>query len=843
MVRRPWWILPLLIIIILLAVYLRTDELMRYPPGLFHDEAMNAIDGRDVIEHGYFPIYFERNTGGREALFIYAQTAAMFLFGQNVFALRYVPVIFGILTVAAIYPLGARLFDWRVGLLGSTMMATLYWSVHLSRTGLRAISLPFFLAVAVYWLWRAFEGEGLIHSRPPDKLLPRGDLPHDQAEAGFFKWDAWIMAALAAGLAMYTYFSSRLAPLLWIALLIYALVVRPRLIRLRWRGITAFGILAALIFLPLGLYYLAHPDVFFVRLEQVTTVDAAPTGAGESILDSIRATALMFSVHGDYIWKYNLSGRPVFGPIEAVIFFAGLLACFRYIMRPAYGVLVIWLVIMLLPSALSTDSPSFLRVTAAMPPVALIAALGFVLLGSGLLMLVEHIKDRLPGRDWSQRAAALACLFTLLIGCIDGFGTYRDYIYGWGPSAEAFYNMNADVDHMSRFLAQYPHDSATLAISTLYYHHPTVTFFLHMPESQIKWFDGNQNLIFPAGNKDVIYGFPYQAHLSEQRWQRYFPVKEATRVASEKGPDGSVAYEVYRLPASAQHPANPPSHTLNASIGGTGAEDSEITLLGYDEDVRAEAGNTLHLALYWRVNRKPKDDYTFFSHLVDDQGKTLAQGDINHYPTEEWEPGDLVIGWYDIPVPGKIQPGRYGVQVGLFDRKTYQNVPAIQDGKPSDRVILEPVKIANPNAPQVTVTTPLTNETRIGDFAQLLGYDLPIREIHPGQTITLTLYWRAVARPDRDYTVFAQVLDQAQTSVWGQRDQQPQQGRYPTSIWEPGETISDTYSITIKPDTKPGTYLLQIGMYRLDTQQRLPVTAAGTPVGDRVLLPVQLTIR
>ncbi len=55
-------------------------------------------------------------------------------------------------------------------------------------------------------------------------------------------------------------------------------------------------------------------------------------------------------------------------------------------------------------------------------------------------------------------------------------------------------------------------------------------------------------------------------------------------------------------------------------------------------------------------------------------------------------------------------------------------------------------------------------------------------------------------------------------------DSQPLNGLYPTNLWSPGESISDTFLLPLPAGGLPsGTYRLVTGFYELDTGQRLPV--------------------
>jgi hypothetical protein len=87
------------------------------------------------------------------------------------------------------------------------------------------------------------------------------------------------------------------------------------------------------------------------------------------------------------------------------------------------------------------------------------------------------------------------------------------------------------------------------------------------------------------------------------------------------------------------------------------------------------------------------------------------------------------------------------------------------------------------------------------------------------------------------YTVFTHLLD-ASNWVVAQMDSEPQGGGLPTDRWPAGQTIADNYALTIPVGTPPGLYGLEVGMYQLDTLQRLTVRDPDTDaaLGDRLLL-------
>lgn len=123
----------------------------------------------------------------------------------------------------------------------------------------------------------------------------------------------------------------------------------------------------------------------------------------------------------------------------------------------------------------------------------------------------------------------------------------------------------------------------------------------------------------------------------------------------------------------------------------------------------------------------------------------------------------------------------------------------------------------------------------------LLGYDLPAGPFRPGESVAITVYWRALDEMDLPYTFFVHLLGPfnptTQGPLWGQHDAQPGDGTYPTHAWDAGEIVMDEYVVPISSDTPPGEYELEVGFYYLPTLERLPVMDEnGQPISDRVLL-------
>jgi len=89
---------------------------------------------------------------------------------------------------------------------------------------------------------------------------------------------------------------------------------------------------------------------------------------------------------------------------------------------------------------------------------------------------------------------------------------------------------------------------------------------------------------------------------------------------------------------------------------------------------------------------------------------------------------------------------------------------------------------------------------------------------------------------EENYTAFVHLVD-AEGNIVAQHDKQPLEGDWPTSAWQPGETVPDTYTLDIPEQTAAGTYQLRVGLYLLRDGRRLPVTGPrGRIVSDGIIL-------
>jgi hypothetical protein len=127
-------------------------------------------------------------------------------------------------------------------------------------------------------------------------------------------------------------------------------------------------------------------------------------------------------------------------------------------------------------------------------------------------------------------------------------------------------------------------------------------------------------------------------------------------------------------------------------------------------------------------------------------------------------------------------------------------------------------------------------EVELDNGIVLEGYRLPSRSLKPGETLALTLVWRAEGPTASPWKVFTHLLDGA-PSVVAQRDAEPADNLRPTTGWRPGERIEDNYGILVPEELPAGAYTLEIGMYSGDRRAQFDGRGDHLVLGSVTVTP------
>jgi hypothetical protein len=303
--------------------------------------------------------------------------------------------------------------------------------------------------------------------------------------------------------------------------------------------------------------------------------------------------------------------------------------------------------------------------------------------------------------------------------------------------------------------------------------------------------------------------------------------------------------EVSEPTSSASLAEIPIEHRLEADW------DGGLKLLGYDFATQVyQSGDGLTLSLYYQAVSPPKKDYLLRLQLVDRAGAVLAESlsppGGEAYPTSQWGEGVIIKSQHGLAIPPDATGGKLKLRASLVDA---EGEPLSVRGHPwtlwaGKHLDLTAVWVSERERSYQLPPIEHAMRADLGDQAEFHGYSLESAQVEPGGVLRLALYWQARQRMTVSYTVFTHLLGK-DGAIWGQRDNIPVKGTYPTTGWREGEVITDEYELPVKSDTPPSEYQIEVGMYDATTGQRLPVfDEGGTRLpGDRILLDRVITVR
>ena len=274
-----------------------------------------------------------------------------------------------------------------------------------------------------------------------------------------------------------------------------------------------------------------------------------------------------------------------------------------------------------------------------------------------------------------------------------------------------------------------------------------------------------------------------------------------------------------------------PSVVSDLSFGG------ELMLMGYDLELdRLESDGQLDITLYWQDLEPIGENYEVVLKLLDGAYKVWGREEgppvDGLLPTGTWQKGELIVDRHTIrSLPG-TPPGDYWIEValyGTFGRRWLEP-------DPESSALLGPVTLPSQRWSPKALDIEQHVEANLGDGIRLLGYNIE-SGFRPGDNIHLTLFWQCLEETEQSYTVFTHLVD-AEDNIAAQKDNPPVDGFYPTTKWEGGEIVRDQYDLTIPQDIALGEYRFKVGMYLVETGERLRAVRGDESLPeDAVTLP------
>lgn len=748
------------------GAFLRFHRLSTVPPGLHYDFAANAIIASDIAFNGWREVFITAYTG-KEALYFYTAGLLFKFVGASVFTLQLTAAIYGVLGIAACYFAARQLLaflpqrGW-VAALAAAILSFTFMHLVWSRYGERATTEPVVQGLAVGFLFRAF-------------VLDR---KRQTPASGILATPAanFAIAGLFTGLAAYTYLAARLFPIpVGIALGGYLISARRHSPADTVRGVVLFGLAAALVFAPLGLFFINHPEAFLVRASQLTPREGE---FGLLMQGAIGALGMIF-VSGEPYDRFNIPGRPIFDWWLGLFFAIGLAHVLYRLAKPnrqpggasprlPYGFLLAYTLTFLAPTALSVHDiyPSNVRSMGLLPLIAVFPALGIAFTLS------------LFRRFFRTAHYPIVVFATLLFGTIT---TYHAYFNQWATAPGLHYANDTDLLNAARWLNTIDTENADVYLSAIHYRHPTVAYAANQFES-FRWLNGGQALAIPP--RPAIYVFPHSAPPPEGWLAGWMPI------AAPLGPDGTPDFRAYRFDSPPPLPNVLPASANFANI---------IELVGYQH----VAPDTVDFKL--RVLNAPdQPDYRLVADVVDSSGYHWAQAFNDAYFAEQWQAEEWILMRITLDLPVGMPPGDYKLLLTFFSASAKTTLPAITpEGNIAAYGII--TAIAFPASAAQPLQTPLA---MIGE-TNLIKVEPPPLTIRQGEPLPFALHWQLPAPATADAPFVIRLGDAILFSGSAANN------TYPITQWQAGEIVIDRYAPRLPRDFAAGRYTLSVNDFGL----------------------------
>jgi 4-amino-4-deoxy-L-arabinose transferase-like glycosyltransferase len=433
----------ILILILVVATFLRFYKLDVLPPGLYPDEAANGHDVISIIENHEFRAIYDTN-GPREALFIYFQALFVWLgsffkitaLNFTALSLRIAPAIIGVLSVWSVYLFSKELFkNKEIGLISASAMAVSAWHIQFSRNGFRAIMLPLALSLLFYFFIKAYRDK-----QRRDYIL--------------------FGAMLAFG--FYTYLSIRMVPFIFIAFLAWTFFFDRKFLKENFNNILWAGGAFLVLLIPMLIHFVQVPaDIFGRASTSIFNPDLNNGSSLLTLLNNIKKEILMFNFSGDLNFRHNLGGSPMLDIVTGIFFWVGFAVSLINIKKIEHYLLLAWLGAMSLPMILTAEGiPHALRLVGIMPVV-------FIWIAVGVYEVSKRLKNKTV-----KYAFLTIVLFTA------GFLGFQKYFIDFPARAEARDAYTEDMVYMANDLNDAP-DGRVNYLVTGEFGLKTVQFLTH----------------------------------------------------------------------------------------------------------------------------------------------------------------------------------------------------------------------------------------------------------------------------------------------------------------------------------------------------------------------------
>lgn len=376
----------LFFIVLLFSSVLRFWRLNSIPPALYTDEIDQGYNAYSVLESGrdehgsLFPLSFRSFGDWKPPLQTYLMVPFVYILGPGEWAVRLPSAILGVFSIVLAFQIAKLIFlNNRIALISAFILSVSPWHLFQSRTAMLVMVALLFFQIGVYGFLKYMHAARF-------KFLLTG-------VAGF-------------SLAVYSYYGLRLiAPLTVLALMVW----QWRIVKDRWKSFLCAGIAGVLFMSPLVISGIKEKDVLFGRARTVSIFydRGVELKKWELETQDYKNTPYIFTrifhnkvilygrdimrrylshadfnylfLQGDGVLPFHVPGEGILNFSDVILLPLGLYAVVTKKIKNK-KILWIWLLLSILPAALTYLTPASNRTFNAVVPLSYFSASGIFLL-------------------------------------------------------------------------------------------------------------------------------------------------------------------------------------------------------------------------------------------------------------------------------------------------------------------------------------------------------------------------------------------------------------------------------------------------------------------------------
>lgn len=368
----------ILILIVVLAFFLRFYKVTVSPPSLNWDETSIAYNAYSILKTGKdewgvkFPLNFKSYGEYKLPVQIYASIPGIAILGLNELGVRITPIVYGTLTVLLLYFLANLLFkDKRIALLSAFILAVSPWHIQLTRASFESSFSVFWVVIGAIFFIKGFDNKRY-----------------------------WIFSIIPFVVSIYTYNAARVFAPLFIFTLF--LIYRKELLKDIKVFLLSLGIFVVCL-IPIGLSFfsgqasarfklvsITDDPGFVQRVNKARGMADLPNPLPRLLHNKVTHFAYVFAgnylshftpnflfVNGAGHKQHHIQGIGELYWIQLPFILVGLYFLFRKKEKWRFFIIA-WLLLVFIPVSVTVDSiPNALRTILAAIPYSLITAYGF----------------------------------------------------------------------------------------------------------------------------------------------------------------------------------------------------------------------------------------------------------------------------------------------------------------------------------------------------------------------------------------------------------------------------------------------------------------------------------